>query len=114
MPLKDKVTDDLYSQRVHIQPENALPKSTESNKTPNPHPSSNVDNRGSGLWVVENTFYESADNVTNDNEDDSNDTELEVGNTVYYSEIKDKENKGTSKVNVDLVYDYAHVIDKMS
>ncbi|XP_078326367.1 uncharacterized protein LOC111105297 [Crassostrea virginica] len=114
MPLKDKVTDDLYSQRVHLQPENALPESTESNKTPNPHPSSNVDNRNSGLWVVENTFYESADNVTNDNEDDSNDTELEVGNTVYYSEIKDNENKGTTKVHVDFVYDYAHVIDKMS
>nr|XP_022291450.1 uncharacterized protein LOC111102839 isoform X3 [Crassostrea virginica] len=114
MPLKDKVTDDLYSQRVHLQPENVLLQSTESNKTPNPHPSSNVDNRNSGLWVVENTFYQSADNVTNDNEDDSNDKELEVGNTVYYSEIKDNENKGTTKVNVDLVYDYAHVIDKMS
>nr|XP_022295204.1 uncharacterized protein LOC111105296 isoform X1 [Crassostrea virginica] len=114
MPLKDKVTDDLYTQRVHLQPENALPQSTESNKTPNFHPSNNVDNRNSGLWVVENTFYKSADNVTNDNEDDSNDKELEVGNTVYYSEIKDNENKGTTKVNVDLVYDYAHVIDKMS
>ncbi|XP_022295201.2 uncharacterized protein LOC111105295 isoform X3 [Crassostrea virginica] len=113
MPLKDKVTDDLYSQRVHLQPENASPQSTESNKTRNPHPSSNVDNRNSGLWVVENTFYQSAD-VTNDNEDDSKDTELEVGNTVYYSEIKDNENKGTTKVNVDFVYDYAHVIDKMS
>nr|XP_022294038.1 uncharacterized protein LOC111104406 [Crassostrea virginica] len=112
--LRDDITDDLYAQRKEIQPENTLPQSTESIKTPNPHPSSYVDNRGSGLWVVENTFYQSADNVTNDNDDDGNEMELEVDNTVYYSEIKDNENKGTTKVNVDLVYDYAHVIDKMS
>ena len=112
--MRDDVTDDLYAQRKNIQPENTLPQSTESIKTPNPHPSSNVDNRGSGLWVVENTFYQSADNVTNDNDDDGNEKELEVGSSVYYSEIKDNENEGTIKVNVDLVYDYAHVTDEMS
>ena len=112
--MRDDVTDDLYAQRKNIQPENTLPQSTESNKTPNPHPSSYVDNRDSGLWVVENTFFQSADNVTNDNDDDGNEKELEVGSSVYYSEIKDNENEGTIKVNVDLVYDYAHVTDEMS
>ena len=110
--MRDDVTDDLYAQRKNIQPENTLPQSTESNKNPNPHPSSYVDNRDSGLWVVENTFYQSADNVTNG--DDGNEKELEVGNSIYYSEIKENENEGTTKVNVDLVYDYAHVTDEMS
>ena len=111
MPLKDEVTDDLYSQRVHLQPENALPLSTESNKTLNSNPYSEVVNRGSGLWVVENTLYKSADNVINDNDNNGTEKELVVANTVYYSEINDNENNGTPKLNMDFVYDYAHAID---
>ena len=111
MPLKDEVTDDLYSQRVHLQPENALPLSTESNKTLNSNPYSEVVNRGSGLWVVENTLYKSADNVINDNDNNGTEKELVVANNVYYSEINDNENNGTPKLNMDFVYDYAHAID---
>nr|XP_022294636.1 uncharacterized protein LOC111104791 isoform X2 [Crassostrea virginica] len=113
MPLKDEVTDDLDSQRVHLQPEDALPLSTESNKTPNSYPYSEVDNRGSGLWVVENTLYKSADNVINDSDNNGIEKKLVVSNTVYYSEINDNENNGTTKLNMDFVYDYAHAIDEM-
>lgn len=65
------------------------------------------ENRGSVYWMVENSFYLSADNVVTDNEDGSQ-NDLDINPSVY-SEINDSGNNVNHKNTFECHYDYAKV-----
>lgn len=64
------------------------------------------ENRGSGYWMVENSFYLSADKVVRD-DGDGHQNVLDINPSVY-SEINDSENNVDYK-NTAFEYDYAQV-----
>lgn len=64
------------------------------------------ENRGSGYWMVENSFYLSAD-MNIKGKDDGHQNVLDINPSVY-SEINDSENNVDYK-NTAFEYDYAQV-----
>lgn len=110
-PSKKKVTDNIYYLRKNerLQGDQNNIRAEQSAVKADIEGSQNYqfdENRGSGYWMVENSFYLSADNVVKDNEDGrQNVSDI---NPSVYSDINDSENNVDCK-NTASEYDYAQI-----
>lgn len=108
---KKKVTENIYHVRSDERHGELNQTSVEQSAVKADTGGSQYDqsdeNRGSGYWMVENSFYLSADNVVTDNEDGiQNDLDI---NPSVYSEINDSGNNVNHKNTFECHYDYAKV-----
>lgn len=108
---KKKVTDYIYhvrSDKRHGElNQTSVEQSAVKADTGGSQYDQSDENRGSGYWMVENSFYLSADNVVTDNEDGiQNDLDI---NPSVYSEINDSGNNVNHKNTFECHYDYAKV-----
>lgn len=110
-PSKKKVTDNIYYLRKNerLQGDQNNIRAEQSAVKADIEGSQNYqsdENRGSGYWMVENSFYLSADNVVKDNEDGrQNVSDI---NPSVYSDINDSENNVDCK-STAFEYDYAQI-----
>lgn len=110
---KKKVTDNIYM--YHVRKDERLQRDLQHTSVEQSAVKADIvgsqnhqsdENRGSGYWMVENSFYLSADKVVTDN-DDGHQNVLDINPSVY-SEINDSENNVDYK-NTAFEYDYAQV-----
>lgn len=109
---KRKVTDNIYhvrnDERLHGElNQTSVEQSAVKSDVGGSQYDQSDENRGSGYWMVENSFYLSADNVVTDNEDGSQ-KDLDINPSVY-SEINDSGNNVNHKNTFEYHYDYAKV-----
>lgn len=107
---KKELTENIYHTRKEerLQDDfkfNPVEQSAFKTDTEGSQNQQSDENRGSGYWMVENSFYLSADKVARDDGDDHQNV-LDI-NPALYSEINDSENKVYK--NTAFEYDYAQV-----
>lgn len=109
---KKNVTENIYhvrnDERLHGEfKQTSVEKSAVKEDIGGSQYDQSDENRGSGYWMVENSFYLSADNVVTDNED-GRQNDLDINPSVY-SEINDSGNNVNHKNTFEYHYDYAKV-----
>lgn len=107
---KKELTENIYHTRKEerLQDDfkfNPVEQSAIKTDTEGSQNQQSDENRGSGYWMVENSFYLSADKVVRD-DGDGHQNVLDI-NPALYSEINDSENKVYK--NTAFEYDYAQV-----